>query len=209
MAAVGIEDVRRALRAHTPLRVPEPVRSRAAVAVVLREAAAGLEALFIHRAEHPDDPWSGHVGLPGGRAEAGDRDLVATAVRETAEELAIDLARSAELLGALDELRAMARGRPVDLAISPFVFHLREAVAARPNQEVRDAHWIPLAVLLGPEWRSTLHYDRDGLSLDLPCIRYAGLVIWGLTFRMLAGLEALLVGPAEATEPLGSGEPAR
>jgi len=67
VAPIGVEDVRRALSAHEPLRVTEPVRSRAAVAVVLREAEVGLEVLFIHRAEHPDDPWSGHVGLPGGR----------------------------------------------------------------------------------------------------------------------------------------------
>ena len=63
----------------------------AAVALVLRPGTGGLEALFIKRAEHPDDPWSGHVGLPGGRAEDSDPGLVHTAVRETEEEIGLRL----------------------------------------------------------------------------------------------------------------------
>src|SRR6185436_466634 len=94
----------------------------AAVALVLRASAQGPEALFIKRAEHPDDPWSGHVGLPGGRAESGDASLVHTAMRETEEEIGLSLALDRDLLGALDETRATARMKSVDMKIAPFVF---------------------------------------------------------------------------------------
>ena len=42
---------------------------------------------MINRAEHAGDPWSGHVAGPGGRAEPEDKDLEATAVLETLEEI--------------------------------------------------------------------------------------------------------------------------
>src|ERR1700680_3050243 len=83
----------------------DPAVPRAAVALVLRQGARGLEILLIKRAEHMDDPWSGHVALPGGREEPADASLQETAVRETLEETGIDLARDGEVLGALDDLR--------------------------------------------------------------------------------------------------------
>lgn len=162
------------------------------MALILRETAGGLELLFIHRAEHADDPWSGHVAFPGGRAEPSDRDLTATALRETLEEIGIDLLGSGERLGSLDEVRAMARGRPVDLAIRPYVFWLRQAVEPRPSPEVDSVFWLALDDLLGPAWRSTLERTYQGVPVQLPCFRIDDHLIWGLTFRMFESLEARL-----------------
>src|SRR4051812_22030254 len=122
---------------------------RAAVAVILREGTAGLEVLFIRRAEHPQDPWSGQMAFPGGRAEPANADLRATAVRETREEIGVDLFAAAEDLGRLDEVRAVARGRPVNLTITPFVFRLRQPFDPVLSVEVRSLHWLPLGELLG------------------------------------------------------------
>ncbi len=105
------------LRNREPRRV-EGTTHAAAVALVLRQSGGGLEALFIKRAEHPDDPWSGHVGLPGGRAESRDQGLVHTAIRETEEEIGLSLATDRDLLGALDETRATARAKSIDLKIA-------------------------------------------------------------------------------------------
>jgi 8-oxo-dGTP pyrophosphatase MutT (NUDIX family) len=162
--------------------------SRAAVALILREAEAGIELLFIRRAEHPLDPWSGQMAFPGGRAEPGDGDLVATAVRETLEEIGLDLARTAEPLGALDEVRAMARMRPMDLSILPLVFRLGSPWEPGLSGEVRSVHWLPLGALLGADLRSTMEYLHDGAPVQFPCLRVDELVIWGLTYRMLLAL---------------------
>lgn len=206
------DDVRRALDVQPPARVAEPVRSRAAVALVLRaggargpHAATGdagvappegdgpLEALFIRRAEHPKDPWSGQIGLPGGRAEPHDAHPEATAVRETREEVALDLQRDGECLGALDELRAMARLTPLELAIQPFVFRLHAPVEARPSAEVTRIHWLPLDELLAPEARALMDYDWQGTTMQFPCLKLHDVVVWGLTFRMINGLAERLL----------------
>jgi 8-oxo-dGTP pyrophosphatase MutT (NUDIX family) len=189
MGRLAWEDVRSALGSRPPARVSAEVGRRAAVALVLRDGPTGVELLFIRRAEHPEDPWSGQMAFPGGRSEPGDVDLLATAVRETEEEIGVDLAREGEYLGSLDEVRAMARLRPVDLAITPFVFRLRGDVALSPNHEVRSTHWIPLDELVREDRRSVMDYPYQGSTLQFPCLRVEDVVIWGLTYRMFVGLQ--------------------
>jgi 8-oxo-dGTP pyrophosphatase MutT (NUDIX family) len=191
MSSLGWDLVHDALRRRPPARLDLAAATRAAVAVVFRDAGNGLELLFMRRAEHEDDPWSGHISFPGGRAEPGE-DLLATAIRETTEETGIDLRGDAELLGTLDEIRAMARGRPVDLTIVPFVFRLNRPRDGTPNQEVVSLHWLPLERLLAPQCRSTMELRRGPSTLHVPCLRIDELVIWGLTLRMFDNLQELL-----------------
>lgn len=188
------DDLARGLGGRDPLRVATDA-PRAAVALVLRDGGpAGIELLFIRRAEHEKDPWSGHMGFPGGRAERGDAGPEATAVRETLEETGLDLGADGVPLGALDEVKALARGRPVDLVIAPFVYRLHRRLDGAPSHEVVSLHWLPLARLLAPETRSTLQYQYEETVLDLPCLRIDGLVIWGLTYRMFENLASVLRG---------------
>ena len=93
---------------------------RAAVALLLRPTWAEPELLLIRRAEREGDPWSGHMALPGGRAAPSDPDPVATAARESAEEVGIDPARAGRLLGALDEVAPRSTRGPAGLVVSPF-----------------------------------------------------------------------------------------
>jgi len=180
-----------ALRGRSP-RTIEGVARAAAVAMVLRDGGRGLETLFMKRAEHPNDPWSGHVSFPGGRAEESDPSLVHTAVRETAEELGLSLDAERELAGPLDETRATARAKIVDMKIAPFVFSI--GADARPltlNHEVAAAHWIPLVDLFDPARASAVSLTREGQAYRFPAIEIQGITIWGLTLRMLRNFETL------------------
>ena len=203
MERVSWQDVRAALQSRPPQKVREPVSARAAVAVVLRDGGDRIEILFIRRADHPADPWSGQMAFPGGRAEPGDADLRATALRETREETGIDLEAAAEYLGELDEVRATARMRPLDLAIGPFVYRLHHDVQPTLSAEVRSLHWFPLDELLGPTRRSTMDYHHQGDTLQFPCLRVEELVIWGLTYRMFMSFQERFrpAATAQAREP--------
>ena len=109
------------------------------MALVLRAGGVGLDLLLIQRTEHPADPWSGHVAFPGGRADPDDVSLVATAIRETREEVGIDLG-GAEHIGALDEIQAVGRMRAMGLSIAPHVF----AITPGEAQSTMPATCTPL-----------------------------------------------------------------
>ncbi|KAJ2898123.1 hypothetical protein IWW38_001489, partial [Coemansia aciculifera] len=68
-------------------------------------ATAKAQLLLIQRAKYPGDPWSGHIGFPGGKREPTDASDQATAEREVLEELGIDLTSVRDFvhLGRLDD----------------------------------------------------------------------------------------------------------
>lgn len=171
---------------------PNAIPRRAAVAAIVRDTDRGPELLFIRRAEHPNDPWSGHMAFPGGREDPRDPDLLATAVRETREEVALDLEHSARLLGRLDELPAVARGRRTGLTITPFVFELVAPVALTRNYEVAEVIWAPIGPMFHGELATTFVYELAGQRVELPAYDVDGRIVWGLTHRMLEGLFQLL-----------------
>jgi 8-oxo-dGTP pyrophosphatase MutT (NUDIX family) len=179
-------EIRRSLVEHRPTTVDDAGRRRAAVAVVVRERRGAPELLFIERARHESDPWSGHMAFPGGRVEAGDAHPREAAERETLEEVGLPLA-DAEHLGRLDDMQGHHAAGASGLVISAFVYHAPDPPPLATNHEVRDAFWVPLPFLIDPERRVALPFDRgDGL-------RYPGIlvgeperhVIWGLTYRFL------------------------
>jgi 8-oxo-dGTP pyrophosphatase MutT (NUDIX family) len=183
---VSIAGIREALAHHEP-RSSRRVGSarKAAVAAVLREIAGAPELLFIRRAEHPRDRWSGQMAFPGGRVDPGDADPLSAAIREAHEEVALDLERSAELIGRLSEVSAHRRGSPTPLTIVPFVFELREDVALRPNHEVQETVWVPVGFLAERGNRGSMIWKVGGVPVPMSCYRFEGRVIWGLTLRMV------------------------
>lgn len=165
----------------------------AAVAALLRElpGVGGAELFFIRRAEHPGDPWSGHIAFPGGRRDPEDESLLATAIRETREEVGIELS-GARLLGRLPDVPAFVRTKRASLVVTPFVFALSGDVSVVPNAEVASTLWVPFSTLVRGEGRSSFTLEYEGESWEMPCIHLepGGHRLWGMTYRMLETLIA-------------------
>ncbi len=156
-------------------------RRRAAVAVLLHDEPAGPRVLLMKRAERPGDPWSGHISLPGGRHERFDADLHATAIRETREEVGVELS-GARFLGQLTALMPATSG-PNGIEVTPFVFLTEVAVEPTCGPEALSAFWLPLETAAAGAFDTTYTYPDSGLTF--PSWTYDGHVIWGLTRRII------------------------
>jgi 8-oxo-dGTP pyrophosphatase MutT (NUDIX family) len=155
---------------------------RAAVAVVLHEdPAGGVRALLMKRAERAGDPWSGHISLPGGGYHPDDPDLLATAIRETREELGLEL-DPAQLVGSLRALAPRLSG-PTGLEVTPFVFRADTAPVTVCGPEAVCAFWLPLDRAAAGAFDA--RYTYPGSTLVFPAWQFEGYTIWGLTRRIL------------------------
>jgi 8-oxo-dGTP pyrophosphatase MutT (NUDIX family) len=157
----------------------------AAVALALAGRGDDLQLCLIRRVEHPNDPWSGHMALPGGRASPLDLSARAVAERETSEEVGLELGDS-EWIGALSELPVRMGGVETSMVLAPFVYHVGpDPQRLTPNVEVAEAYWAPLADLWDPSNSSELRFARNGVPMVFPAIRFREHLIWGLTHRVL------------------------
>jgi len=178
-------EVAAALKRLRPVLI-EPKRLHAAVALMLRERSDGLELFVIKRAEKSDDPWSGHMALPGGGREPGDGGAYDTARRETLEEVEIDLA-AGRFLGRLDDVGP--RSMPDQIVVSPIVVAIDVEPGRLDPQEVAEAFWVPVESLVHG------HVEIPDFPGSWPAFTYKErYVIWGLTHRILTQLRALIPG---------------
>ena len=177
-----LDRVAAALAALHPVPADDPGAIWAAVALVLAPAPDSM--LLIRRAERPGDPWSGQIGLPGGRRDPADPDLLATAIREAGEEVGVVLSASA-CIGTLDDVAPRTPVLP-PVAVRPFVF----ALPARPdlvlNPEVAAAHWVALERLTRPTTIRPFSFTLHGEPRTFPAFHIDDLVVWGMTERILS-----------------------
>lgn len=200
----ALDALTRTLATHRPLRVePEPDFARASVALLVRPAPELFDVLLIKRAERVGDPWSGHMAFPGGRREPEDATALATAIRETEEEVRIDLASSGTLIGELDDIAP--KGATRKIVVSPFVFTVPEGAVAHTTPEVFATHWIPVRRLLHRDSRTEyLHYFETGAHVRFPAFAHEGQVIWGMTHHILQQFLSLVHPGVDLPRPLAS-----
>ncbi len=163
---------------------PAAVDPSAAVAAILREGADGAEVLLIKRADREGDPWSGQMAFPGGRRDASDRDLLATAVRETLEEVGLDLDARGRLLGPLPDTPTHKTG----LVVRPYVFTVDGDPELSYSPEVARTVWAPLGPFARGERKTTYSVMHEGAKWTLPGYLVGDEVVWGLTYRFLQSL---------------------
>lgn len=163
----------------------------AGVLIPLVERAEGLTVLLTERNANLS-AHAGQISFPGGSREDGDADIVATALRETEEEVGLDR-QFVEVVGSLPDYIT-----GTGFHIVPVVGLVREGFTLRPDaSEVADMFEVPLAFLMDPshhERRVWKWVDGERIFYAMPFPREAGghRFIWGATAGMLRNLYHLL-----------------
>jgi len=180
---ITVDEIRRALNSRIPLRSPSESRTHAAVALVVKEEDEGLSILFIERAHHENDPWSGDLGFPGGKVEEDDDGAQGAAVRETMEEIGLDLS-CADCLGQLDDIA----GAHLPVHISCYVWSVRNSPSFTLSHEVSAAFWFPMKDIVDPSRHGEFTVRFRNKSYLRPAIRIlepGRTVLWGITYRLV------------------------
>ncbi|HZS41202.1 MAG TPA: CoA pyrophosphatase [Polyangia bacterium] len=181
------------LRARPRLHVAlDGFRDSAVLVPIVVEPGAPDRLLFtVRRADLTNH--AGQISFPGGKRDPGDLDAQATAIREAAEELAIEPA-AVEVLGLLDDVPTPSR-----FVITPVVARLRGPLELTPSaEEVAQVFAAPLDELGAPGCytdggvRSFL-----GITYAMHEYRWQSHVIWGATARMVHQLLAMMAPPQE------------
>tara|TARA_B100000767_G_scaffold275489_1_gene312751 strand:+ start:6827 stop:7465 length:639 start_codon:yes stop_codon:yes gene_type:complete len=170
---------------------------RSAVAIVIDQAnTEQASVLLIKRAENERDPWSGHMAFPGGRYEPVDKNGLATAKREMHEEVGFDIDKLAfdsavsggndgQCIARLSDIKTSKRATPSTMVVTPYIFSVLNKPALMANHEVADTVWVPLSFFSALQNRSIYELNYNERRIEMPCYRYEGNVIWGITLSMI------------------------
>jgi 8-oxo-dGTP pyrophosphatase MutT (NUDIX family) len=162
----------------------------AAVLVLLFPDELGDARVVLTERVTRDGYHSGEVSFPGGRAEATDTDLVATALREAAEEVALDAAASGvRVIGQLERFWIPVSNYEVTPIVA--IADRRPDLVASPDEvarivEPRIADFLPDAPL------EIVERTIRGWPLRYGAYQVDGLSVWGATARVLSQLGAVL-----------------
>jgi 8-oxo-dGTP pyrophosphatase MutT (NUDIX family) len=168
------------------------LRTAAVLVPVFRDAEGELRIVLVVRADDGGQ-HGGQLGLPGGKPEPGDADLLATALREAEEEVGL-APEAVEVVAALEPLATQATG----WLVHPFLGRVPPDTRWRLQETEIVGILTPAARTLADRAsRATLPFSslRFPEPLLVDGIDVEGHVLWGMTLRLLDDvLPRLLVG---------------
>ncbi|WP_110655468.1 CoA pyrophosphatase [Salinicola halimionae] len=179
-----LEKLRERLQAHRPYRLAEAYPQAAVLLPIVARPEPTL--LFTQRTAHLAQ-HAGQVAFPGGKREPEDRDLLATALRESHEEIALE-GEQVDIIGRLSDVMSLH-----GLRVTPFVGLIAPdlPLQAEPG-EIAAIFEVPLRYFIDDRRSHTDVIPVDDRSWYVPSYPYEDRVIWGLSAMML--VELLAVG---------------
>jgi 8-oxo-dGTP pyrophosphatase MutT (NUDIX family) len=150
--------------------------SLAAVLILLFPKNNELFTVFMKRPDYPG-VHSGQISFPGGKYELSDANLEHTALRESFEELGIQI-NSVKIIGKLSPLHI-----PVSsFIVHPFIGYIENKPVWRPDEkEVSRVIELPLSYLSNPNCIKHEVWDLHNLKLNVPFYYADNEKIWGAT----------------------------
>lgn len=160
---------------------PKESITEAAVLILLYPKKDEFHIVFMKRPSYPG-VHSNQVSLPGGRREAYETDLKQTALRETAEELGIEVS-AIEILGQLTPLII-----PVSsYKVVPFVGILSNEPSFSPDpEEVKYLLEVSVSDILDPAFIKHEYWDFQDTKVNVPFFNWKGEKVWGATAMILS-----------------------
>jgi 8-oxo-dGTP pyrophosphatase MutT (NUDIX family) len=177
-----IEDIRYQLSLYVPKEVPREDRPSAAVLIPLYFNRDSLHVVLTKRTDRVEH-HKGEISFPGGARDPDDRDLVETALRESAEEIGL-LPQHVDVLGRVDDFITISQFHvtayvgAIDPSQSPYLW--RPAV-----HEVAEVLEVPLDHLYDPRNLSDDERVLNGQRRRVPAYQFGEHLIWGATQRIL------------------------
>jgi 8-oxo-dGTP pyrophosphatase MutT (NUDIX family) len=160
---------------------------QSAVAIILSPEQEDVSIILTERMAY-DGPHSAQISFPGGRFEDFDFDFSQTAIRETREEIGIEL-NTNHLLGKLSNVYV-----PVSrFLIHPYVFYLDKKPIFTNNYEVKETFFIFKSQLINPSNVSTMDVQiNQQTTINVPCFNFNDKKVWGATALILNELKSIL-----------------
>ena len=153
--------------------------NQAAVLVPLTRDFAEPSVILTKRSELLNS-HRGQVAFPGGKRDQEDHNLLATALRETHEEIGLEA----------DQIEVIARWPSqttrFNMDVTPFVGLVSPEAELQANPDVLDAVFqVPLSYFLDQSNITTDQFVGADYNLTMPCYIYHGFRIWGFTLGVL------------------------
>ncbi len=167
------------------------LRTAAVLVPVFRDAVGDARVVLVVRADDGGQ-HGGQLGLPGGKPEPGDADLLATALREAEEEVGLS-PTAVEVVATLAPLATQATG----WLVHPFLARVPSDTAWRLQETEIVGILTPAArALADPASRAMLPFSslRFPEPLLVDGIDVEGHVLWGMTLRLLDTVLPRLLG---------------
>jgi 8-oxo-dGTP pyrophosphatase MutT (NUDIX family) len=164
------------------------------VMLLLYEKQGGLHIVFTQRKDY-NGVHGGQMSFPGGKKDAGDKDLIETALRETKEEIGVEK-EQIKVLGSLSELYIP----PSNFLVYPAVGFAERIESFSPQKnEVEKVVEIPLSFFLD---KTNINLETEiklftGMVVKVPAYVYEQHIIWGATAIILSEFTVIADGVRE------------
>ncbi len=185
---VSIDDISLCLDKFQPKSLKKSGYTEAAVLIPLEKKHDSLHLLFTVRTDAVEH-HKGQVSFPGGARESEDTDAVATALRESFEELALP-PDHVNVIGKINDMWT-----PTGFVVTPVVGFIPDLPSLVPQpSEVSDYFTVPLSYFLDDNNGYKERYQRvEGEEeVDVWFYEYNGYTIWGITAFIIRDLKAIL-----------------
>lgn len=175
------------------LSLPDPLpRGEATLSSVLAligwNGTSQQEEILLTKRTDLVETHKGQVSFPGGFWEEGDSDLLATALREAHEEIALQAAH-VKILGSLEPVRTKG-----NVLIYPWVGRVDYPYPFQPNPgEVATLLYLPVERLLKQGLAPTMVAVTPELTVETEGITIDNELVWGATARILSQLREHLL----------------